>query len=60
MPAGVQVVKGRAVNESVKFAETYDTDLIVIATHGLTGIEHLLLGSTTEKLYVSHHVRCSP
>jgi len=25
-------------------------DLIVIATHGLTGLEHLLLGSTTEKV----------
>jgi nucleotide-binding universal stress UspA family protein len=25
-------------------------DLIVIATHGLTGIEHFLVGSTTEKV----------
>jgi nucleotide-binding universal stress UspA family protein len=25
-------------------------DLIVIATHGLSGLEHLLLGSTTEKV----------
>jgi len=25
-------------------------DLIVIATHGLSGLEHLHLGSTTEKV----------
>jgi nucleotide-binding universal stress UspA family protein len=27
-----------------------DTDLIVIATHGLTGLEHLLIGSVAEKV----------
>ncbi len=50
VPVELHVVEGHAVNEIVKFAETYGTDMIVIATHGLTGIEHLLLGSTTEKV----------
>ncbi len=44
------VVEGRANQEIVKFAEKNGSDLIVIATHGLTGIEHLLLGSVTEKV----------
>ena len=26
------------------------TDLIVIATHGLTGLDYILLGSTAEKV----------
>jgi nucleotide-binding universal stress UspA family protein len=44
------VVEGRANQEIVKFAEKNGSDLIVIATHGLTGIEHLLLGSVAEKV----------
>jgi nucleotide-binding universal stress UspA family protein len=48
--AEVHVVEGRATQEIVKFAEKYGSDLIVIATHGLTGIEHLLLGSVAEKV----------
>ena len=31
-------------------------DLIVIATHGYTGLKHVLLGSTTER--VVRHARC--
>lgn len=50
VPHEIHVVEGHAVRDIIKFAETYNTDLIVIATHGLTGIEHLLLGSTTEKV----------
>ncbi len=42
--------EGRASRDIVRFAERHDSDLIVIATHGLTGIEHLLLGSVTEKV----------
>jgi nucleotide-binding universal stress UspA family protein len=44
------VVEGRAVPEIIRYAEYENADLIVIATHGLTGIEHLLLGSVTEKV----------
>lgn len=44
------VVEGRAFSEIMKFAKEKSIDLIIIATHGLTGIEHLLLGSVTEKV----------
>lgn len=46
----LHVVEGRAARDIVKFAGKNGADLIVIATHGLTGIEHLLLGSVTEKV----------
>ncbi len=44
------VVEGRAAVEIVKWAESHPVDLMVIATHGLTGLEHLLLGSVTERV----------
>ncbi|MFC7155749.1 universal stress protein [Halomarina halobia] len=37
------------------YAERNDVDLVVMATHGRTGLSHLLLGSVTEKV-----VRASP
>jgi len=46
----VFIKSGRAANDIIKFAEENSTDLIVIATHGLTGLEHMLLGSVTEKV----------
>jgi nucleotide-binding universal stress UspA family protein len=48
--ASIDVVEGRAATEIIKFAETHRSDLIVIATHGLTGIEHMLIGSIAEKV----------
>ncbi len=44
------VREGRAYQAIVKFAEEQNADLIVIATHGLSGLDYLLLGSTTEKV----------
>ena len=41
---------GHAANDIIEFAKNNSSDLIVIATHGLSGIEHLLLGSVTEKV----------
>jgi len=46
----LHIIEGRAGRDIVKFAASHGADLIVIATHGLTGIEHLLLGSVTEKV----------
>jgi nucleotide-binding universal stress UspA family protein len=43
-------IKGRASQEIVDFAKLIDADLIVIATHGLSGIKHLLLGSVAERV----------
>jgi nucleotide-binding universal stress UspA family protein len=48
--AALHVVEGRAAIDIVNFAEKNQTDLVVIATHGRTGIEHMLLGSVTEKV----------
>jgi nucleotide-binding universal stress UspA family protein len=46
----VQVRDGGAAAEILKAAGSEDPDLIVIATHGRTGVRRLLLGSVTEKV----------
>jgi nucleotide-binding universal stress UspA family protein len=43
-------ITGRASQEIIDFAKIIDADLIVIATHGLSGIKHLLLGSVAERV----------
>ena len=43
-------VVGNAVEEIVKYAREHEIGLIVIGTHGRTGLSHLLLGSVAEKL----------
>jgi len=50
LPAEIFLREGHPAQEIVTFAENRKSDLIVIATHGLTGIEHFLLGSVTEKV----------
>lgn len=44
------MAKGIADEEIVKRAAESGTDLIVIGTHGRTGFEHVLFGSTAEKV----------
>jgi nucleotide-binding universal stress UspA family protein len=44
------VIPGYATRDIVKFADENETDMIVIATHGLTGLSHLVLGSVAEKV----------
>ncbi|KAA3661387.1 MAG: universal stress protein [Calditrichaeota bacterium] len=44
------VKEGKSHTEIVDFADEQDIDLIVMATHGLSGFEHFLMGSTTEKV----------
>ena len=46
----VHVRAGRAAPEIADFAAEQAADLIVIASHGLTGISHMLLGSVTEQV----------
>jgi nucleotide-binding universal stress UspA family protein len=41
---------GKAEGEIVKHAEDQEFDLIIMGTHGLSGIDHALLGSTTERV----------
>ena len=49
---GVQThgLEGHPGREILRFARDRDVDLIVICTHGLSGIKHFLLGSTTEQV----------
>lgn len=44
------VVEGRAHAAIVEFAEQQKAGLIAIASHGLSGLEHFLVGSTTERV----------
>jgi nucleotide-binding universal stress UspA family protein len=46
----IHIQGGNASSDIIKFTSEYSSDLVVIASHGLTGIEHLLLGSVTEKV----------
>lgn len=44
------ITEGRAAKEIIDYLTDHPVDLVVIATHGLTGIEHFLLGSNAEKV----------
>jgi nucleotide-binding universal stress UspA family protein len=48
--AEFKVVTGHVVNEILEYARCNSIDLIVIATHGLSGLKHLILGSVAEKV----------
>lgn len=41
---------GRVHRDITRFAADHEIDLIVMGTYGLSGIEHMLLGSTTERV----------
>jgi universal stress protein A len=43
-------VVGHPVAKLVDYAKEQAIDLIVMATHGRSGVEHILLGGTTEKI----------
>lgn len=46
----IRVNTGKAFAEIVKVAAEENADLIIIATHGHTGVEHIIFGSTAEKV----------
>lgn len=46
---------GKPWREIVAFAREYQNDLIVMATHGLSGLSHALYGSTAEKVIRKAH-----
>lgn len=55
LKAEVRVRIGRPVDEIVNAAKEFEADLIIMSTHGYTGLKHAFLGSTTENV-----VRYSP
>lgn len=46
----ILIKSGKPFMEIIETASEYDADLIIISTHGHTGVEHLLFGSTAEKV----------
>jgi nucleotide-binding universal stress UspA family protein len=52
---GVEVRHGHIVEQILLEIDSYRPDLVVLCTHGWTGIKHMLLGSVTERV-----VRLSP
>lgn len=55
MKAEILLAHGAPFREIIRASRDHDVDLIVMATHGLGGLSHVLFGSTTEKV-----VRKSP
>lgn len=47
---------GNAAHRIVEAAEEMETDLIIISTHGYTGMKHVLLGGTAENIV--RHAPC--
>jgi nucleotide-binding universal stress UspA family protein len=50
MPAEFRVVEGHVVHSILEYVLSNGIGLIVIATHGLSGLKHFLLGSVAEKV----------
>ncbi|MEO6785796.1 MAG: universal stress protein [Chthoniobacteraceae bacterium] len=47
---------GRAWQEVIEIAQEQKADMIILATHGYTGLKHVLLGSVAEKIV--RHAPC--
>jgi nucleotide-binding universal stress UspA family protein len=50
VPVTLHIQEGRPAATITDFAAKQDTDLIVIATHGVTGLGHFFIGSVTERV----------
>lgn len=50
------IISPNAANGICHYAEKEDVDMIVLSTHGRTGLAHLLIGSVAEK--VVRHASC--
>jgi nucleotide-binding universal stress UspA family protein len=45
-----QIARGNAAQEILRMAREINCDLIVMGTHGRTGVDHLVLGSVAEQI----------
>lgn len=50
VPADAEIIQGEAVTKIIEYAEDVNADLIVMATHGRTGVSHVLMGSVAEQV----------
>jgi len=50
LPSRTMVLTGKPFLEIINAAGDEEVDLIIIATHGHTGVEHILFGGTAEKV----------
>jgi nucleotide-binding universal stress UspA family protein len=50
-PVRTQVLIGDVAKDLAEFAESNDVDLIIMASHGHSGIKRWIMGSVTEKLF---------
>jgi universal stress protein A len=55
VPASATVRTGTPSKEILAEAEEKSVDLIVVATHGHSGVEHMLFGSTAERIVRKAH-----
>lgn len=53
----VEVASGDPADAIIRVAQAHEVDLIVMGTHGRTGLSHVLLGSVAEK--VVRHASCA-
>lgn len=51
-----EVVFGEAAQSICRYADEHEIDLIIVATHGRTGLGHVLIGSTAERIV--QHATC--
>jgi nucleotide-binding universal stress UspA family protein len=56
VPVQVHIAVGKPAEEIVRVAQEEGVDLVVMGTHGRTGVRHLLLGSVAED--VTRHAPC--
>ncbi len=47
---GGDVAIGDAAEEIIKYAQEQNADMIIIGTHGVKGLEKILMGSTAERV----------
>jgi len=56
-PYSIHLLSGYAATEILRLAQEQEFDLIVMGSHGLTGLAHVLFGSTAER--VVRKAQCS-
>jgi universal stress protein A len=49
------ITEGNAPQAIVQYAKDHHVDIIVMSTHGRTGLQHVLLGSVAERVVRSAH-----